>query len=267
MRAGVGIEPAALLEDRHRHGLGAVMELMPVRVVLLVLPPLAPVADLAPDRDLVELDQRQVAPDPVVQHQVGGTRARDQADRARPDRGRSERERELERAAGPVAVPEVVVVDHLRRDALQVRMPLVHQLPLDERAVAPAPSADPPVAPLLAGCPGERVVSIDPVLAPGLELPLRFVPAAHIRDDGGVTALRKPHAPAHEALARRLVRRPLVDRRMWTARQRQVHVGGQRDAVPRRHPLVVQKPNFPQAHPIRGAVSGRGFPAKWHAAP
>ena len=43
---------------------------MPVLVVLLVLPPLAPEADLAADRDLVELDQRQVAPDAVVQQQV-----------------------------------------------------------------------------------------------------------------------------------------------------------------------------------------------------
>ena len=63
VRAGVGVEPAALLEDRHGHPLGPVAELLPVRVVLLVLPPLAPVADLAAERDLVELDQGQVAPD------------------------------------------------------------------------------------------------------------------------------------------------------------------------------------------------------------
>ena len=71
VRARVRVEPAALLEDRHGHRLGTVVELMPVLVVLLVLPPLAPVADLAADHDLVQLDQRQVAPDPVVQQQVG----------------------------------------------------------------------------------------------------------------------------------------------------------------------------------------------------
>ena len=150
-------------------------------------------------------------------------------------------------------------------------MPLVHQLPLDERAVAAAPGADPAVAPLLAGRPGERVVSVDAVLAPGLELALRLVPAAHVRDDGGVAALREPDAPADEALARRLVRRPLVDRRVRAARERQVDVGRERDAVAHRHPLVVQQPNVPQAHPTSGGsideVSGKGVPAKWHAAP
>ena len=232
VRAGVGIEPAALLEDRHRHRLGAVVEPVPVLVVLLVLPPLAPEADLAPDRHLVELDQGQVAPDAVVQQQLAGARGGDQADRARPDRGRAERQRELERAARPVAVPEVVVVDHLRRDALEIRVPLVHQLPLDERAVAPAPGADPAVAPLLARRPGQGVVSVDAVLAPRLELALRLVAAAHVHDDGGVAALREPDAPADEALARRLVRRPLADRRVRAARERQIDV--RRECTPSR---------------------------------
>ena len=254
MRAGVGIEPAALLEDRHGHGLGPVAELVPVGVVLLMLPPLAPEADLAADRDLVELDQRQVAPDAVVQHQIAGARARDQADRARPDRGRAQRQRELERAARPVAVPEVVVVDHLRRDALEVRMTLVQQLPLHERAVAAAPRADPAVAPLLARRPGQRVLGVHPVLAPRRELALRLVAAAHVGDDGGVAALREPDAPADEALARRLVRRPLVDRRVRPARERQVDVGRERDPVPHRHPLVVQQPNVEEAHRAGAAV-------------
>ena len=165
VRARVGVEPAALLEDRHGHGLGAVVELVPVRVVLLVLPPLAPVADLAAEHDLVQLDQRQVAPDAVVQDQVGRARAGDEADRARPDRGSAERERELEGPARPVAVPEVVVVDHLRRDALEVRVALVQQLPLDERAVAPPPGPDPAVAPLLADRPRQGVLGVDAVLA------------------------------------------------------------------------------------------------------
>ena len=67
---------------------GRWLELVPVLVVLLVLPPEAPVVDLAADRHLVELDQRQVAEDAVVQHEVGRARAGDQADRARPERRR-----------------------------------------------------------------------------------------------------------------------------------------------------------------------------------
>ena len=35
----------------------------------------------------------------------------------------------------------------------------------------------------------------------------------------------------------------------------------------RGHSLIVQQPNLPQAHPIREEDSGRGCPAKWHAAP
>ena len=45
-------------------------ERLPVLVVRLVLPPEPPVVDLAPDRHLVELDQRQVREDPVVEDDV-----------------------------------------------------------------------------------------------------------------------------------------------------------------------------------------------------
>ena len=160
VRARVRVEPAALLEDRHVDQVRPRPELLPVLVVHLVLPPEAPVVDLAPDRHLVELDQRQVAEDPVVEHDVARARPRDQRHRARPERRRAERERQLERAAGPVAVPEVVVVDDLRRDALDVRVPKLRELPLDEAAVAPAPGADPPVRPLLARRPRDRVVGV-----------------------------------------------------------------------------------------------------------
>ncbi len=267
MRARVGVEPAALLEDRDRHGLGAVPELVPVLVVLLVLPPLAPVADLAADRDLVQLDQRQVAEDALVQHQVARARAGDQADRARPERSGAEGERELERAAREVAVPEVVVVDHLRRDALEVRMAEVHQLPLNEAAVAPAPGADPAVAPGLAGRPGQRVLRVDAVVPPGVEHALRLVAAADVEHDCRIAALGEPGAPGDEALAGRLVRRPLDDRRVRAAREWEVDVGGEVDAVTGRHPLVVQQPDVLQRHPMTEGVSGIGVPAKWHAAP
>ena len=242
MRAAVGIEPTALLEDRHLDLVGAVMELVPPLVVRLVLPPVAPVVDAAPDHVLVELDQRQVAEDAVVQDDVARARARDQAERARPQRRRAQRQRELERAAREVAVPEVVVVDHLRRDALQVRVPEVRQLPLDQPAVAAPPRADAAVAPSLARRPRERVVGVLAVVHPRRELPVRLVPPAHVDDDGGVPAAREPDAPGDEPLARRLVRRPLHDRRQRSARARKVDVCRERDAVARRHPLVVQQP-------------------------
>ena len=149
VRARVRVEPGALLEDRHVDELRAMPERLPVLVVHLVLPPEPPVVDLASDRHLVELDQRQVREDPVVEDDVPRRRAGDERDRARPQRGRAERQRQLERAARPVAVPEVVVVNHLRGDALHVRVLQVGELPLDEAAVAAAPGADPPVRPLL----------------------------------------------------------------------------------------------------------------------
>ena len=242
MRAAVGIEPTALLEDRHLDLVGAVMELVPPLVVRLVLPPVAPVVDAAPDHVLVELDQRQVPEDAVVQDDVACARARDQRQRARPQRRSAERQRELERAAREVPVPEVVVVDHLGRDALQVRVAEVRELPLDEPAVAAPPGADPSVRPLLRRDPRERVVGVDAVLRPGVELALRLVAPAHVDDDGRVPAAREPDAPGDEPLARRLVRRPLHDRRQRSARARKVDVCRERDAVARRHPLVVQQP-------------------------
>ena len=241
MRPRVGVEPAALLEDRHVHGLRAVLELLPVLVVRLVLPPEPPVVDLAPDRDLVEVDQRQMPEDALVEDQVGGARTSDQRHRAVPQRGGPERQRELERSAREVPVPEVVVVDHVRRDALEVRVAEMSELPLGRPAVAPPPRADPPVAPLLARRPRERVLRVEAVPDPRLEHASGLVAAANVDDDRGVTALSVEDAPADEPLACRLVRRPLDDRRERASADRQVDVRRQRDPVARRDPLVVQE--------------------------
>ncbi len=239
--ARVRIEPAALLEDRDVDLLGPVPEALPVLVVHLVLPPVPPVVDLPPDRHLVELDQRQVAEDPVVEDDVARARPGDQRHRARPEGRRAERERQLERSARPVAVPEVVVVDHLRREALHVRVLEMGELPLDEAAVAPAPGADAAVRPLLARGPGDRVVGVLAVVGPGGELAVGLVAAANVDHDGRVAALREPDAPGDEALARRLVRRPLHDRRQPLPSEGKVDVGRQRDAVAHRHAAVVQQ--------------------------
>ena len=102
-----------------------------------------------------------------------------------------------------------------------------------------------------------------PSRAPGLELALRLVPAAHVGDDGGVAALREPDAPGDEAVARRLVRRPLVDGRVRAGGAREVDVGGERDAVPHRHPLVVQQPNLADVHPTSaGRLRVIGLPGE-----
>ena len=72
----------------------------------------------------------------------------------------------------------------------------VGKLPLDKPAVATAPGADAPVRPGLAGSPGERVLRVDSILCPGVELALRLVPAAYVDDDGGVAAAGEPDTPA-----------------------------------------------------------------------
>jgi hypothetical protein len=53
-------------------------------------------------------------------------------------------------------------------------MPEMGELPLDERAVAPPPRADPAVAPLLARGPRQRVVRVRAVVRPGVERALRL---------------------------------------------------------------------------------------------
>jgi hypothetical protein len=92
--------------------------------------------------DLVEVDQRQVTEDPLVEDDVGGARPGDQGERAAPERPGPERERQLEGATREVAVPEVVVVDDLRRDADEVRVPEMSELPLHEAAVLTQPRPD-----------------------------------------------------------------------------------------------------------------------------
>src|SRR5436190_510970 len=83
------------------------------------------------------------------------------------------------------------------------------------------PVADPPVRPLLIGGPGDGVVGVLAVVRPGGEVTLGLVAAAAVDDDGAVTAFCEPGAPGDEALARRLVRRPLDDRRQALAAERQ----------------------------------------------
>ncbi len=241
VRARVRVEPAALLEDRNVHGVEAVPELLPVRVVRLMLPPCPPVGHLPADRHLVEIDQRQVTEDPLVEEERRRARAGHERHRAVPQGGGAERQRELEGTAGEVPVPEVVVVNDVRRDADEVRVPEVRELPLDGAAVAPAPGADAAVAPLLAGRPCERVLRVDAVEDPRVEQALRLVAAADVDDDRGVPALGVEGTPRDEAVAGRLVRRPLDDRRERPVGEGKVDVGGDRDAVAHRHPPVVQQ--------------------------
>ena len=94
----------------------------------------------------------------------------------------------------------------------------VRELPLDKPAVTPPPRTDPSVRPLLRCNPRERVVRVDAVLRPRVEVATGLVPPAHVDNDSRVAALGEPDAPADEALARRLVRRPLHDRRQRAAR-------------------------------------------------
>ncbi len=265
VRARVRVEPAALLEDRHADGLGTVPELLPVAVVRLVLPPLAPVVDPAPDHHLVEVDQRQVAQDPLVQEQVGRARPGDERHRAVPERRRAERQDELEGAAGEVAVPEVVVVDDVRGEAAEVRMPDMGELPLHDAAVAPPPRPDAPVAPALAGRPGQRVLRVDAVEHPGHELPVRLVAAAHVDDDRRVPALGEEDAPGDEPLAGRLVRRPLDDRRKGAVGKGQVDVGGEGDPVARRHAAVVEQARVVAGGRARPGACLRQAPRKERA--
>src|SRR5262245_2327226 len=98
----------------------------------------------------------------------------------------------------------------------------VGELPLHEPAVTAAPRADAAVAPLLLRGPGQRVVRVDTVLLPRREGSARLVAAAAVDDDRRVAAPREPDAPRDEALARRLVRRPLHDRRQRPGPERQV---------------------------------------------
>ncbi len=271
VRARVRVEPAALLEDRDVDLLRPVAELLPVVVVDLVLPPGAPVVDLAADHDLVELDERQMAEDAVVEDDVARRRPRDEGHRARPERRRPERQRELERAPRPVPVPEVVVVDHLWRDATDVRVAQMRELPLDEAAVAPAPGADAAVRPRLVGRPGDGVVRVAAVVRPRGKDALRLVAAAHVHDDRCIAAAREPDAPVDESLARRLVRRPLDERGQAVPAERQVDVGGQRDPVAHRDTAVVEQADVGElrrrgAHAVGVPVPVNGVPGKWHAA-
>ena len=70
--------------------------------------------------------------------------------------------------------PEVVVVDHLRRGAAEVRCPRWRSCHWTSRRSAPQ-APDPAVRPLLRGRPGERVVGVDAVHLPGGERSLGLV--------------------------------------------------------------------------------------------
>ena len=119
------------------------------------------------------------------------------------------------------------------------------------------------------GRPRQRVVRVDAVLLPRGERAARLVAAAAVDDDRGVAAPREPDAPADEALARRLVRRPLHDRRQRArrraggrrrprARSRRASGRAGRAAAGRR-----RRPDQPCA--MRTA-RGSAVPAKWQAA-
>ena len=248
-RPGIRVVPAALLKGRRRDASVLVRdsEAPPVLVARRVLQPLPPVRDLPPDRALVHLDDRQMGPELRVLEQTRALRAGHGRQVRLPDHGRGEREEQLEGAPEVVTVPEVVVADHVRRHAGEVRASERRGEPLREAAVAAPPHPDLPVAPRLPGHPCEGVVAVLDLGNVRVENALRLETAATILNDERVPALRPPDAVLDEHIPAALVGRPRQDGGERTSGSGQIDVRRKPHPVAHPAPKPMKQPHLPQA--------------------